>query len=155
MFRPSKERIGELFASSRYIIIARAISRRLAERGKIDKVFSKEEVEELLSSVTEGFEKEVSAQCHMHRLGYHEKSKLDQSTVLHQSLQWFETKWSCLDTRAHLVPGKSALSTLNRRLQERHGINLTHTMIVNAMAARDIPQDLREILEAFDQFAGS
>jgi len=135
--------------------LARAISRRLAERGETKKMFSKEDVEELLLLITDEFEKEVSAQCHAHRLRYHERSRLDQSTVLHASLEWFEAEWSRLDTRINLIPGKSVLSAINRHLQEESGINLTHATIVTAMRAGDIPEDLRETLEAFNRFANA
>jgi hypothetical protein len=135
--------------------LAGAISRRVAERGTVGKPWGREKVEELLWQITNGFEKEVSAQCLAHRLRYHEKSKLDQSTVLHKSLHWFEAEWSCLETRIHLVPGKSVLSALNRHLQEKYCINVTHAMIVSPMAVRDIAEDLRELLEAFDRFANA
>ena len=134
--------------------LARAISRRIAERGATERICTKR-VEELLWRITDKFEKEVSAQCLAHRLRYHERSRLDRSTVLHASLQWFESEWSRLDTRINLVPGKSVLSAINRHLQEESGIHLTHAMIVTAMGVGDIPGDLREILEAFDHFANA
>jgi hypothetical protein len=135
--------------------LARAISRRAAERDTVAKAWSKEEVEELLCQITDRFEKEISAQCHMHRLRYHEGSRIDPSTVLHKSLELFNIEWSCLETRIRLVPGKSVLTALNRWLQEQHCINLTHAMIVSAMGVGDVADDLRQILEAFDRFASS
>jgi hypothetical protein len=75
--------------------------------------------------------------------------------VLRASLTWFDVEWSRLDTRINLIPGKSLLSAVNRVLQEEYGINLTQGMIVAAMGAGDIRDDLREILEAFDNFADS
>jgi hypothetical protein len=71
--------------------LARAISRRVAERGAVG-TMCKEKVEDLLWQITDNFEKEVSAQCLAHRLRYHERSRLDQSTVLHASLRWFEDR---------------------------------------------------------------
>jgi hypothetical protein len=74
--------------------------------------------------------------------------------VLQESFEWFETQWGVLDTRLHLIPGKGILSALNRHLQQEHHINLTHATIMAAMMQREVPADLREILEAFEDFAG-
>ena len=135
--------------------ISKAISRRLEERGMDARLASEGDVRQLLESITSGLEREVSAQCYAHRLRYYEKSGLDQSTILRESFQWFETQWNVLDTRLHLIPGKGILSALNRHLQQEQHINLTHATIMAAMTQREIPQDLREILEAFEDFAGS
>ena len=135
--------------------IARALSRRLAEQeGNVGRV-SDDDVRELLDRITGALEKEVSAQCYAHRLRYYERSRFDQSTILHASLEWFENQWASLDARLELVPGKAVLSALNRELQQEYHVNLTHAMIVGAMVQREVAADLREILEAFEELASS
>jgi hypothetical protein len=132
--------------------IARALSRRLEERGS-NAVVNAEEVRIWLTELTATLEKAVSAQCYAHRLRYYAKAGLDQSTISHESLEWFETQWGELDARLAIVPGKAVLSALNQRLQQEYQLNLTHAMITAAMAPQAISRDLTEILQCFEEFA--
>lgn len=73
--------------------ISKAMSRRLEERGGPLRELNVDHVCGLLEDVTSALEKEVSVQCYAHRLRYFGKSGPDQSTILHDSLQWFESQW--------------------------------------------------------------
>jgi septation ring formation regulator EzrA len=135
--------------------ITRAISHRLEQRGRDRSVLDERNVRELLENLTDTLENEISAQVYAHKLRYYEKSGRDRSTVLQESFAWFRERWGVLETRLCLVPGKAVLSSLNHQLQLDHHINVTHATIVAAMTGQDVPEDLKEILEVFEQFAGN
>jgi len=69
-------------------------------------------------------------------------------------LEEFETIWSAYDTKIKAVSGKDALSFINQQLQDRYGINVTPTGIVDAMHSGEVPKDMRELVESLCTFAG-
>ena len=54
-----------------------------------------------------------------------------------------------------MVGGKEALSALNRALQEKHGISVTATSIIDAMRLSEVPDELRALLGRLDAFRAS
>ena len=69
------------------------------------------------------------------------------------ALEDCESEWAKIDRRLAMVPGKEALSYLNKFAQERHGVSLTPTAIVDAMKVDEIPPGLRELVKLLGEFS--
>jgi len=70
-------------------------------------------------------------------------------------LERFEADWGNLERRLSIVPGKSALSELNRRLQQQLGVSIPPPQIISHLRSDEISEALRVILVDLDTFAGS
>ena len=78
---------------------------------------------------------------------------IDDATINESALNEFEAAWKDPSLRIAIVPGKEALSNFNQQLQERYGINLTPTAIVNAMSTKEIPDEMRDLVEGLSDFS--
>ena len=137
-------------------VLERAIKSVLAERNKESdgNVSFNEDIEELLSSVTEKFHFHVQAQWLKSRRTFAKQNSasVDESTIDENLLCQFVPLWDDLASRLLLVPGKDVLSELNAQLQERYRISLTNARIVESFHKAEIPPALVTLLEAIDGF---
>jgi hypothetical protein len=69
-----------------------------------------------------------------------------------EALKEFEHEWknppACLD----LVPGKEALSAINRHLQGKYEISVTPTGIIDAMGREEIPEEMKRLVDTLEIF---
>jgi hypothetical protein len=70
-------------------------------------------------------------------------SGINEATLSQAILEEFELLWSSSEARIAIVPGKEALSAINAHLQDTFGVNVTPTAIVDAMAAEEIPREMK------------
>jgi predicted ATPase len=77
----------------------------------------------------------------------------DEATANEAVLSEFESRWSNSDMRLAMVPGKDALSGVNEHLQERYGVTVTPTAIIDAMKNDEVPREIESLLVALDKFA--
>jgi energy-coupling factor transporter ATP-binding protein EcfA2 len=82
-------------------------------------------------------------------------SKRHEDSVTQDEIEHFERRWSDPAERLRMVGGKEALSALNRALQEKHGISVTATSIIDAMRLSEVPDELRALLGRLDAFRAS
>jgi hypothetical protein len=82
-----------------------------------------------------------------HAPGQHEAS------VDEVALDAFEKQWADPELRLCLVPGKDALGWVNRNAQERYGVSVTATAIIDAMHADEIPAEMRALVEMLSEFS--
>ena len=60
----------------------------------------------------------------------------------------------CWKTPIQIIPGKESLATVNEQLQEKFGVSVTSTAIIDAMSIEEIPKELKTLLHDIAQFAG-
>jgi predicted ATPase len=77
---------------------------------------------------------------------------IDEATANEAALCEFESRWSDCDIRLAMVPGKDALSRVNERLQERFGITVTPTAIIDAMNNNEVPREIESIVRSLNAF---
>jgi len=77
----------------------------------------------------------------------------DEATANEAVLSEFESRWSNSDMQLAMVPGKDALSGVNEHLQERYGVTVTPTAIIDAMKNDEVPREIKSLLVALDEFA--
>ena len=64
----------------------------------------------------------------------------------------FERKWSNIQTRMSIVPGKTVLRMLRDAVQRDLGINLTDIQIIEEHREIEIPRDIKELIERLEAF---
>lgn len=80
-------------------------------------------------------------------------SAMDEATANEAVLDEFAARWE--DSPAGplaMVSGKNALSAMNEHLQERHGVSVTPTAIIDAMKLEEVPDEIGQLLSALDTF---
>jgi len=156
-----------------YLLVPSAISRavvaRLRARSSESEVDSITEqfISDLLMESTEEMRFDVSAQLLTNRSRYYlqrtpsdassitQRRSRDASSITRDMLERFEADWGNLERRLSIVPGKSALSELNRRLRQQLGVSITPPQIISHLRSDEISEALRVILVDLDTFAGS
>ncbi|MCY3789410.1 MAG: hypothetical protein OXH63_11545, partial [Gemmatimonadetes bacterium] len=89
----------------------------------------------------------VASYCEFHK----HKGK-DQGTLASEATAIFDEKWTELDTRLEIVPGKRVLKEIRTWLQEEYGITLTDFQILKAYRAEDVPPDMARLVASLDEF---
>jgi predicted ATPase len=80
-------------------------------------------------------------------------SKKHEDVQTEEAIAWFEREWKKPERMLCLIPGKDALSALNREIQDGCSISLTPTAIIHAMSTSEIPLELKELIGRLAQFA--
>ncbi len=111
----------------------------------------------LLGGICEKFKNEVSGNLvgkaveHFNR----QRSGDCAATISTRVLAEFEQKWKKIDWKLELVPGKQALSEVNKSLQADYGITLTPGAIIRETRQDEIPADLITFLRKLEAFRKS
>lgn len=94
---------------------------------------------------------EVFSQLMGRRHEYFRQAGEDTSR-LYRDMTTLEERWSNLETRLLMVPGKDVLRQLRQRIQSALGVTLTESRIVDAMVREDIASDMRQLLSVLEGF---
>lgn len=136
--------------------LKRAIDRRVSERSRrIGKELRfEEDMEQLLTTLTESLRHKVEARYLARRRRYERSRKagLDDSTIEERLLKEFDDVWNDKAQRCLVVPGKETLSILNAYLQKRYGITISASLIVDSFRNEEIPQEMVDLLNVIDDF---
>ena len=112
-------------------------------------------IEELLFEVTNPMKADVMGQYVQNRVEFLKSSRRHATTITSETIGWFELKWSDIDSRMEIVPGKKTLSALRTILQERYSIGITDGRIIGAIRPEEIPSDLSDMLRELEGFRKS
>jgi len=77
----------------------------------------------------------------------------DEATITETAIREFDGEWGTVQGRLKVIPGKEALSHLNTKLQERYGVSLTPTGIVDAMLIDEVPLEMKSLIERLAAFS--
>jgi hypothetical protein len=136
--------------------IARAVKERMSQRrvGSTEQTFSLADAQAVLSDVTEAMRVSVQGQYMARRVDVEKATSRgeDASTIQSRILREFEDRWSDFQSRMEMVPGKSVLSELNKRLQERYAIALTPAFIIRHFRPEEIPGEMLSLVQSIDEF---
>lgn len=138
------------------IVIERATLERIKEKNKrsemsIDFEF---DIIQILEETSTRFRNKVFGQLQAKQFEY-EKSvnpKLDQSTITENILKTFDTKWSNLEERIRIMPGKDFLASINELLQSKYGINISKANIISNFKKDDVPIEIVELITRIEEF---
>lgn len=76
-------------------------------------------------------------------------------TIMQNAITEFDTRWNDLSKRRDMLPGKDALSFLNKVFQAQAKISVTPSSIVSAMKTADIPVEIRKLIDGISTFSGN
>jgi energy-coupling factor transporter ATP-binding protein EcfA2 len=135
--------------------VAKAVQGRRSEGGAA--TASMPSVAQMLEEITGAMEDEVFGELIANRDRFLRRTGpgVDSATVTKETLRRERVRWSSLDSRLELVPGKKVLSALNNRLQKEVGITLSAKRIIDEVTAAEIPEDLKQLLEKLNDLIGS
>ena len=130
--------------------VVRMLSTRREHRAeKIDVMVNSAAI---LDEITRPLKDDVLSQLMARRHDYFHQTGQDKSRVYKGTLSTFERRWSNLDARIALVPGKLVLGLFRHRIQDLLGVTLTDARIAEAMSKDDIPSDIRSLLGSLESF---
>lgn len=138
-------------------VLDRALGRVLAERAARE-VFpnpSNVSVANILLNITKPMRDLVLSQIMARRWDHLRSTGHDLADINRDTIAWFDQRWNDLVERLSIVPGKEVLRGLRSHLQEHFSVSLTDARIVESMRRDDVPNDLRELLQALDRFRQS
>jgi hypothetical protein len=73
--------------------------------------------------------------------------------VTELALNEFEKRWGGAGAPLELVPGKEALTAINKHAQETDGVSVTPTAIIDAMQLNEVPQEMVELIDLLAKFS--
>jgi hypothetical protein len=71
------------------------------------------------------------------------------------ALDAFENIWRDYDARLGVIPGKDALSAVNKHAQNAYGVSVTATAIIDAMRVNEIPTEMVKLVKLLVDFSSS
>ncbi len=107
---------------------------------------------ELLDNITNPMKENILAQLMARRHDYLGHNGQDKSQIYKDVLTRFEHRWTVLESRIALVPGKEVLRMLREQVQGSFGVTLTDARILEAMSRNEIPADMCNLLTALEAF---
>jgi energy-coupling factor transporter ATP-binding protein EcfA2 len=130
--------------------LTRVIVKRVADRGgSISVEGARKLVEECLEELkVDASSKLISMQVSYERI---ENSAIDPSTLTKKAMLDFEDRWSTLEGKLALVPGKEFVSLLSGKLQLTFGSSVTYTQLVSEMTKSEVSVELVGILDEFER----
>jgi energy-coupling factor transporter ATP-binding protein EcfA2 len=122
-------------------------------RTSSSKVFH-EDITDVLFKLSDDFKGKTRAQLQSHRLRFEKQynPRMDDSTLIENTLKEFDELWTNLEKRLKLIPGKEFLSMLNQHLQDVYGISISYANIINNIGQGQFPTELRDLLKDIDKF---
>ncbi|HEX2890981.1 MAG TPA: hypothetical protein VHP59_31355, partial [Vineibacter terrae] len=137
--------------------IDRAASRKIADqakRGGKDIAYHSDAAE-LLDAFAVQKKTYVTAQYLANRKRFERTNapNLHEATISEAALVEFDGCWRDAASRLEVIPGKEAIAVFNQHLQEKYGISITHTSILDAMRNDEIAQEMKGLIIDLDKFS--
>ena len=135
-------------------VLERAIQKAIQERARRTGVAGPENlnVRSILEKVTQDLKTDCTGQYISKYCDFFARSGKDRATLTSESLSTLEHRWSDLDSRLKIVPGKRVLRAVREVLQNDHGISLTNVRIIDAYFSSEVPQDLESLIRKLDAY---
>jgi hypothetical protein len=132
----------------------RASARLVEERRARDGVSGQDRpnISNLLLEITEPMKDYIFSHIMAKRAEYFRHTGRDLADINRETITWFNQRWTDLRERLKVVPGKDVLRSLRGVLQERFGISLTDSRIVESIRRDEIPLELQDLLKSLDEF---
>jgi hypothetical protein len=111
-----------------------------------------EPIRDILDRISVPFKASTQAQYIAKRVEFLKNTGMDQSSITRQTIEWFEVKWQCLDSRMEIVPGKEVLRALREEVQRQFRLTLTDVRIIDSFFREEIPGDLVSLLNRLNSF---
>ncbi len=70
-------------------------------------------------------------------------------------LKEFDLNWQSLDNRLRCIPGKDAFSAVNKALQDKYGVSLTPSAVLDTMLVGEMSADVVTLLDMLKKFSST
>jgi hypothetical protein len=140
-----------------YLLVPAALDRAVvrtlnARRERGAKKLTAVDSAALLEEITQPLKKGILSQLMARRDEHLRPTGQDRSRLYKDVLDTFDNRWSNLNTRIALVPGKEVLGLFRQRVQDLSGVTLTDARIAEAFKREDVPAGMRELLLSMERF---
>jgi len=133
-----------------------AIKRRISEYNNRtgNKVTFEEDINELLTRISEEFKTKTFAQLQSNRIQFEKRKNpgINDSTITERIYTEFESAWENTRTRFILLPGKDFISSLNEYLQSNYHITISLSNVIAEISRSDIADELKNLLKKINDF---
>ena len=110
------------------------------------------DIREILDLATRNLKTKCSSQYIDQYCSFFKNSGKDNTTLISDALNIFEDKWSDLELRLEIVPGKIVLKAVREQIQKDYGVTLTVIRIINAHTKDEVPHDLVKLICQLDKY---
>ncbi len=130
--------------------LTKATSDRIQRTGAAIEIT--EDTSSILHRVTAPIKADMQGQYLAKRTEFLRYTGKDPATINAETLGLFESKWSSLESRMELVPGKEILKNLRSEVESLYHVNLTDIKIIDEFRAEEIPEDLCSLINSLEAF---
>lgn len=143
-----------------FLLVPEAID-RAADRKVVDqkkRTGKKQQYRAFASKTLEDFASDIKTHVTSRYLAVRRKydrsrsSHLDETTSNEAALEELDDLWSDDVMRLKVIPGKDALSYINRCLQDLYSVSVTPTSIIDAMHKNEIPESMCDLVGILADF---
>ncbi|MEQ1890607.1 MAG: AAA family ATPase [Alphaproteobacteria bacterium] len=78
-----------------------------------------------------------------------------EAVINEDTLNEFERCWSNPRTRFEILPGKEALTFINQYLQDKYGVSVTPTAIIDSMIVSEISVEMKNLIAGISEFSST
>jgi energy-coupling factor transporter ATP-binding protein EcfA2 len=141
-----------------YLLVPKVLDRVLKkaikdkEKRTEQEIFESEDAYQILDRISISHKNPSLSQYIAKRQEYLSSSNVDSATINNETLQWFENKWSDIETRMEIVPGKEVLRDFRSEIQRIYGVSITDNKIIDEFKKNEIPNDILLLLEVLEEF---
>lgn len=136
-------------------VLERALEKAILERNRrtgSDTPISATAIYEALEQVTSALKSETQAKYIAKRLSHFSRTGKDATSITIDAITIFDQKWSNIERRMEIVPGKMVLGALRAAIAGAYGVTLTDHRIVSEFHPDEIPEDLLDLLQRLDRY---
>jgi len=110
----------------------------------------------ILDTFAEGKKTYVTSQFLAFRRRYqrNECPSIEEASANEETLDEFDRRWTAKNMKISMIPGKDALSHFNEQVQNKYGITVTTTGIVDSMKKSEVQSEMESLIDSLDRFAG-
>ncbi|MCE2451647.1 MAG: AAA family ATPase [Nitrospinae bacterium] len=130
--------------------LKREIGERSRQRGEKPKLDFN--IHDILELETQSLKSKCSSRYISNYLRFFKGSSKDDTTLISEAQGIFEDKWSELESRLEIVPGKAVLKAVREQIENDYGVTLTDFRIIDAYTKAEVPQDLAKLICQLDEY---
>jgi hypothetical protein len=132
-----------------YLLVPSNITKAIYSQNK---EVSEESIKSIINSIVENLKAETQGNYIGKRCDYYKRSGKDISTISTEALIEFDEKWKNSIERMKIIPGKKVLSALRQNIQDKYGVSLSETRLIEAITIQNAPEGILDILQVIEQY---
>lgn len=134
-------------------VLERVLSKSIQDREKRTntRIEITESITSILSRVTATYKDYIQSQHLAKRSEYLRTRGQDVATINAETIRVFNEKWSDINSRLCIVPGKNTLRDLRNEVDMLYSVNLTDIKIIDEFRRDEIPEDLIGLIGSLER----